>query len=90
MKDLLIFSLLCGSGPLKSPKNSPTDMRLCKNIYLTIVAVLLWALPLAAQIHPVTVTHTMVPPYTSRLSDYATALNTKLRLQLLLTDINVA
>ncbi|MEO9514060.1 MAG: hypothetical protein ABJX94_15085, partial [Flavobacteriaceae bacterium] len=65
-------------------------MRLCKNIYLTIVAVLLWALPLAAQIHPVTVTHTMVPPYTSRLSDYATALNTKLRLQLLLTDINVA
>ncbi|WP_165872232.1 EndoU domain-containing protein [Tenacibaculum sp. M341] len=40
-----------------------------------------------AQRYPVQVTQTVLPPYSSKLSDYTTATNVKLRLDVLLTDV---
>ncbi|WP_159288815.1 hypothetical protein, partial [Tenacibaculum maritimum] len=40
-----------------------------------------------AQRYPVQVTQTIIPPYTTKLSDYTSASDVKLRLQLLLTDV---
>ncbi|WP_411029102.1 fibronectin type III domain-containing protein [Spongiimicrobium sp. 3-5] len=48
-------------------------------LFFTIMAV--------AQVFPVQVSHNLVPPYSSKIGDYATGLGTKLQLRLLLTDI---
>ena len=40
-----------------------------------------------AQRYPVQVTQTILPPYSSKLSDYVTATNVKFRLDVLLTDV---
>ncbi|MDO6674797.1 fibronectin type III domain-containing protein [Tenacibaculum sp. 1_MG-2023] len=40
-----------------------------------------------AQRYPVQVTQTIIPPYSTKLSDYATASDVKFRLNLLLTDV---
>ncbi len=40
-----------------------------------------------AQRYPVQVTQTVLPPYSSKLSDYTTATNVKFRLDVLLTDV---
>ncbi|XKX07126.1 hypothetical protein R8G61_07430 [Tenacibaculum maritimum] len=40
-----------------------------------------------AQRYPVQVTQTIIPPYTTKLSDYTSASDVKLRLHLLLTDV---
>ena len=42
-----------------------------------------------AQIYPVQTVHNIVPPYSSKLSDYATSYDVKLRLRLILNDNNV-
>ena len=42
-----------------------------------------------AQIYPVQTVHTIVPPYSTKLSDYATSYDVKLRLRLILNDNNV-
>lgn len=44
----------------------------------------------AQQQYPVQVTHQMLPPYSLRLSDYVTSQSTRLRVNLLMTDINVS
>ncbi|WP_143569742.1 ParB N-terminal domain-containing protein [Tenacibaculum agarivorans] len=48
---------------------------------------LMLCITINAQRYPVQVTQTIIPPYSSRLSDYTTATNVKLRLDLLLTDV---
>jgi Fibronectin type III domain. len=53
---------------------------------LFIVCCLLFISVATAQVYPVQVTPQLVPPYSFRLSDYKTATNEKLILNLLLTD----
>lgn len=54
---------------------------------LFIVCCLLFISVATAQVYPVQVTPQLVPPYSFRLSDYKTATNEKMILNLLLTDV---
>ena len=51
------------------------------------LCILILGISLNAQRYPVQVTQTILPPYSSKLSDYVTASNVKFRLDVLLTDV---
>ncbi|WP_159439337.1 ParB N-terminal domain-containing protein [Tenacibaculum agarivorans] len=54
---------------------------------ILIIGILLLSVALQAQRYPVQVTHTVFPPYSSKLSDYVTSSDIKFRLNIALTDI---
>ncbi|TCI84693.1 ADP-ribosyltransferase domain-containing protein [Tenacibaculum sp. M341] len=54
---------------------------------IVITVILLLSVGLYAQRYPVQVTHTVFPPYSSKLSDYVTSNDVKFRLNIALTDI---
>ncbi len=54
---------------------------------IVITAILFLSVGLYAQRYPVQVTHTVFPPYSSKLSDYVTSNDVKFRLNIALTDI---
>ncbi len=63
---------------------SSNSLRLMKFL---VLGSLFFTITATAQVFPVQVSHNLVPPYSSKIGDYATGLGTKLQLRLLLTDI---
>ncbi|WP_369049318.1 deaminase domain-containing protein [Tenacibaculum sp. UWU-22] len=68
----------------------PTTNCQLKSCLLLTVYCLLFIQLTYAQRYPVQVTQSIIPPYSTKLSDYATASDVKLRLNLLLTDVVVS
>ncbi len=63
-------------------------MKIKKYIHrILIISLLVLVGAIQAQRYPVQVTHTVFPPYSSKLSDYVTSSNIKFRLNIALTDV---
>ncbi|SNR14557.1 ADP-ribosyltransferase [Tenacibaculum jejuense] len=56
------------------------------NLFIKL-SIFLCCISLNAQRYPVQVTQTVLPPFSTKLSDYTTATNVKFRLNILLTDV---
>ncbi len=74
------------SGIEQLAKNQPTANR----ILHTATCLLLFCQLTYAQLYPVQVNQTLIPPYNTKLNSYATSSNVKLRLYLTMTDVNIS